>query len=269
MTKIIDCFIFYNELEMLNYRLSILNDYVDYFIIVESKYTFSGKEKEIYYNNNKDLFKQWHHKIIHIIVGDAPYIYPNIDYNKKEQWTNEKYQRNNIHLGISHLAQYDKISNNDLIIISDLDEIPDMNKLKILKQLKFDICCFEQDFYYYNLNSKIREKWYLSKILSYSHYKKINLLCDDIRNLKCDYIHRGGWHLSYFGNENFIKNKIQNFSHQELNNDDNTNTDKIKYRIDNQLDIFSRRDHIIDNIDKKNNDYLPPLEHHFIIKYIQ
>ena len=258
--KIVDCFIFYNELEMLKYRLSVLDNMIDYFVIVESKYTFSGKEKELYYNNNKDLFKQWLPKIIHVIIQDAKFIYPNIDYDKKEQWLNEKYQRNNIHKGIEYL----KLNDNDLIIISDLDEIPDIDRLKELKFTTIDIRCFEQDFYYYNLNSKVREKWYLSKILSYSYYKKIKLSCDEIRKLSAPIIKKGGWHLSYFGNELFIKNKIENFSHQELNNEENTNTNKIKYKINNQLDIFSRNDHIIDNIELADNNYLP----YFIIEFI-
>ena len=54
--KIIDCFLFYNEIDLLNYRMNILNDVVDYFVIVESKYTFAGKEKKIYLEENKHLF---------------------------------------------------------------------------------------------------------------------------------------------------------------------------------------------------------------------
>ena len=77
--KIIDCFIFYNELDLLMYRLNILNNVVDCFIIVESKYTFSGKEKNLLYEENKHLFESFAHKIIHIVLCDFPYKYPNID----------------------------------------------------------------------------------------------------------------------------------------------------------------------------------------------
>ena len=77
--KIIDSFIFYNELDLLNYRLSILNDFVDYFILVESTHTFTGYPKKLFYNENKKLFDKFNQKIIHIIVDDFPYKYPNIN----------------------------------------------------------------------------------------------------------------------------------------------------------------------------------------------
>ena len=81
--KIIDCFIFYNELELLTYRINILNDVVDYFVIVESTHTFIGKEKKLYFDENKNLFEKFKKKIIYIIVDDFPYKYPNINFNKK------------------------------------------------------------------------------------------------------------------------------------------------------------------------------------------
>ena len=91
--KIIDCFIFYNELDLLEYRLNILNDVVDYFVIVESTHTFVGKEKVLFFNENKHLFEKFNEKIIHIIVDDFPYKYPNINIHNNEQWKNEKFQR--------------------------------------------------------------------------------------------------------------------------------------------------------------------------------
>ena len=85
MLKIIDCFIFYNELELLKYRINILNNIVDYFVIIESTHTFIGKEKKLYYNNNKHLFDKFKDKIIHIIVNDFPYK-NNINFSNREQW---------------------------------------------------------------------------------------------------------------------------------------------------------------------------------------
>jgi beta-1,4-mannosyl-glycoprotein beta-1,4-N-acetylglucosaminyltransferase len=70
--KIIDCFTFFNELEMLEFRLTELDPYVDKFVIIESTKTFTGKPKPLYYNLNKYKFKDWHHKIIHKIVYDMP-----------------------------------------------------------------------------------------------------------------------------------------------------------------------------------------------------
>ena len=66
--RIIDCFIFYNELDMLEYRLNVLNDVVDLFILVEATHTFVGNSKQLYYQENKERYQKFHNKIIHIIV---------------------------------------------------------------------------------------------------------------------------------------------------------------------------------------------------------
>jgi beta-1,4-mannosyl-glycoprotein beta-1,4-N-acetylglucosaminyltransferase len=80
--RTVDSFIFYNEIDMLKYRLSILNEYVDYFVLVESNYTYSGKLKELFYEKNKEMFEDFNHKIIHIILPELPYKFPEIDYKK-------------------------------------------------------------------------------------------------------------------------------------------------------------------------------------------
>ncbi len=89
--KIIDGFIFYNELDLLTYRLNILNSVVDYFVIVESRHTFTGREKILYYEQNKALYEQFKDKIIHVVVEDMPYTYPNINIGSNNQWTNEHF----------------------------------------------------------------------------------------------------------------------------------------------------------------------------------
>ena len=89
--KIVDCFTFYNELEMLNYRLNLLDPYVDYFIIAESYQSHVGKEKPLFFKENAERFKQFNDKIIHVIV-ELPYKYP-CSTEKNEQWKNENYQR--------------------------------------------------------------------------------------------------------------------------------------------------------------------------------
>jgi beta-1,4-mannosyl-glycoprotein beta-1,4-N-acetylglucosaminyltransferase len=254
--KIIDCFTFYNELEMLTYRLNVLNDIVDYFILVEANQTHSGKPKSLFFNENKHLYEKFKDKIIHIIV-DLPFNNETINVTNGDQWTNEKYQRNCISKGFEKI----KITDTDLIIISDVDEIPDPNILKTFKSSPIDIGIkrFEQDFYYYNLESKLQVKWYHSKILSHKKYKELNTNCDDIRFVKCDTILQGGWHLSYFGNSNFIKNKLVNFAHQEYNFDEYTNTKNIQQKIDQCIDLFGRADVDMIKIDIKDNAYLPPL----------
>ena len=80
MKKIYDCFLFFNELETLELRLEILNDIVDKFVIVESTVTFSGKEKKLFFNENKEKFKKFEDKIIHVIINDTPKDFVNLPY---------------------------------------------------------------------------------------------------------------------------------------------------------------------------------------------
>ena len=263
--KIIDCFLFYNEIDMLNYRLNVLNEVVDYFVIVESKYTFSGKEKTLYFNENKHLFEKFQDKIIHLIVNDIPYKYPNINYTKYEQWENEYHQRNTIPSAFTQISLNDE----DAILISDVDEIFDPFILQKIKEgkIQFDCHCLEFDFYYYNLNSKISGKWKLSKIIAYYKYKELNLSCNDIRMSDRPIIENAGWHLSYFGNDTFIKNKIETFSHQELNLDIFTDLNKINERIQNHKDLFDRDNNVIQNIPITENDYLPVAYDIYLTKY--
>jgi beta-1,4-mannosyl-glycoprotein beta-1,4-N-acetylglucosaminyltransferase len=279
--KIVDCFMFYNELELLNYRLHILNDVVDYFVLVESTHTHSGKEKELIYENNKEMFRSFHHKIIHLIVHDFPYKYPNINYDNKsdnsDSWHNERFQRNCIDQGIQQLS----LSDDDIIIISDLDEIPDPYTLQKIKnnEIIVTINALNMDFYYYNLNTKIETLWLFGKILLYKYYihiiKMNNFTCSDVRlkNIcinQNDYIiQNGGWHLSYFGDVYFIKNKLENFAHQEYNNNEYANVEKIEKRVRGGVDLFERPyyENII-RIPINKNPYLPPEYQTYLQKFI-
>jgi len=254
--KIIDCFTFYNELDLLTYRLNVLNNIVDYFVLVESTHTFVGKEKELIYEQNKHLFEQFKDKIIHVIVDDFQYKLPNINFPKDYQWDNEFNQRNCIDRGLQKLD----LQPEDCIIISDLDEIADPVTLKLIREgtISVSLNSLEMDFYYYNLNSKITTKWNHCKIISYKQYKQLSETCNTIRKSECPKIVKGGWHLSYFGDAKFIKNKIEQFSHQEYNNDKYTNENEINERINSGSDIFKRYYNSIERIEIKNNAYLPP-----------
>ena len=260
--KIVDCFIFYNEVEMLTYRLNLLYNIVDHFIIVEARQTFVGLNKSLYFHENRHLFQQFSDKIIHVIV-DMPFTKDNINISKGDQWSNEKYQRNSIAEGLKQIDN--NLSSDDVIIIADLDEIPDPNTLRKIKNIQINvingISRLEQDFYYYNLNSKRNEKWYHCKILTLKKYKELGLTCEEIRFIHCDTIVNGGWHLSYFGDTNFIKNKLENFAHQEYNSAKYTDTNEIQKKINNTVDLFGRDTNInsMTFVDIYNNDYLPPL----------
>lgn len=255
MSKIIDCFTFYNEMDLLTYRLHVLNDVVDYFIIVESTHTHVGKEKKLFFNENKHLFETFSEKIIHIIVDDFPHKIPNIDDNDKV-WKNEHFQRNAISRGIDCIHD---IENSDLIIISDLDEIPDPRTLDKIKkdEIHVEMNSLQMDFYYYNLNTRNKNKWTKSKIISYRNYKESNLSCNEIRFIDYPELINGGWHLSYFGDKYFIQNKIQQFAHQEYNNKNYTDLNIIQERIENVTDLYGRDNELFEKIKIEDNTYLP------------
>jgi beta-1,4-mannosyl-glycoprotein beta-1,4-N-acetylglucosaminyltransferase len=124
--------------------------------------------------------------------------------------------------------------------------------------IEVSINILEMDFYYYNLNSKMDHLWHHSKILTFEKYNALNIGCDKIRFFSCPIVKNAGWHLSYFGDEKFIKNKIENFGHQELNIDLFTNQEKIQNRIKNIQDLFDRPTKLI-YLNIKDNDNLPPL----------
>ena len=265
--KIIDCFTFYNELDLLTYKLNVLNDIVDYFVLVEATHTFIGKEKTLYYESNKEAYKKFHKKIIHVIVDDFPYKSPNIDINKGDQWINENFQRIAIGRGIKQI----ELKQDDLIIIGDLDEIADPNTLKLLKYNPIPnnlLVCLTMDMYYYNLTTRFRDKWFHAKILTYDVMLNTGKSCEEIRmTWNIPAIDKGGWHLSYFGDAKFIKNKIVNFAHQEFNKSEYTDIGAITKRVQESNDLFGRNNCVLDKISVKENKYLPPQYQTYLKKY--
>jgi len=265
--KIADCFTFYNEVQLLTYRLAILNDIVDYFVIVEATHTFAGHEKELYFEKNKELFSKYLDKIIHIVVEDIPYKQPNIDFSKSQQWTNEHFQRNCISRGIKKLD----LSDNDLIMISDLDEIPDPQTIIKIKNndIKIEFASLDMDIYYYNLTSRVPAQLKSSKILQYKKYNDIDLTCQQIRvsseSIK-QILPNGGWHLDHFGDKNFMLNKLKNFSHQEYNNSFFTSLDYIEKCMKDRVSVFTPGMKF-EHIQIKDNKYLPPLYDIFLKEF--
>jgi beta-1,4-mannosyl-glycoprotein beta-1,4-N-acetylglucosaminyltransferase len=150
--KIINVFPFYNEIEMLEYKLSVLNDYVDYFVLAESTHTHVGSETELFFQKVKDdeVFSKYKDKILHMIITDYPYKKPNINYQQNQQWENEHYQKNYLSKSFEILQLQDE----DVIIAGDLDEIPNPEILKKIKNNEFvvnDFYSLKMDIYYFNL----------------------------------------------------------------------------------------------------------------------
>jgi beta-1,4-mannosyl-glycoprotein beta-1,4-N-acetylglucosaminyltransferase len=250
---IVDCFIFFNELKMLKFRLNYLKDIVSYFVICESTKTHSGKPKDMFFEkfkeDNKEFYDLIKHKIIHLIITDFPE-----GSSDEINWTREKYQRNYLINGILPL----NLNDNDLIILSDLDEIPDRETLKSLKKMKNldNIFTLIMDMYYYNLECRYTRKWFHAKLIPYKMINK-NTKLSDIRLSGYYGIPNGGWHFSYFGDANFIVNKLECFAHQEFNDDFYKNKERISKMIESKQDLFERQGILYETISHKENKYLP------------
>ena len=147
----------------------------------------------------------------------------------------------------------------DVIIVSDLDEIPNPLLLKKIKneEVKIGIARLEMDFYYYNLYSKFENKWDKPIMFTYFKQQKYNFDYNFPRNdIEAGSIKEAGWHLSYFGDSNFIKNKITEFAHQEYNNKKFNDIEKIEKKIKKNEDLFNRK-YKINNIPLEENTNLP------------
>jgi beta-1,4-mannosyl-glycoprotein beta-1,4-N-acetylglucosaminyltransferase len=274
--KIIDSFIFYNEIDLLYYRLSILDEYVDKFILVESTHTFTGDEKPLFYLENKLKFNKFNDKIIHIIVTDFPYKKPNINYDSQQQWENEYYQRNCIKRGLDKLINENYLNDEDIIFTSDVDEIPNPNILINSKNntLHFDSSRLNRlalDMYYYNLYYRIGEgsNWHGIKLFTYNAYKNINLTFQQMRIWEhsnyVPIINHGGWHLSYFGDIDYIINKIASYSHQEYNNENYLDKNLLHEKIKNGVNLLNNNSLVYISIEENTN--LPYKYHVYLTSF--
>jgi beta-1,4-mannosyl-glycoprotein beta-1,4-N-acetylglucosaminyltransferase len=243
MTKLIDAFIFFNEVEFLKFRLEYLNEIVDYFIISESNRSFTGKEKELIIPKIIDKFPQKIlDKIIYITVDDMP-----IGNTYQDNEARERHQRCSLDGSISKL----NLSDDDILMISDIDEIPDKRILKTLKT-NGDFELSNLQFYSFggSINHQIFSKngvpemWYCFKVIKYKFYKFLNFNPQTLRfygqygiDVPLSIIPKSGWHFSYFGGVSRIKTKLENFCHQEFNN--NIVKDSLEKNLKSNIGIFN------------------------------
>ena len=242
--KIYDCFSYLDEDLLLDLRLNILNEFVDYFVIVEGNKTWQNNFKNLRFDIKK--FKKFKHKIIYIPVEDMP--------EGKNPWLRENYQRNCIQRGISRASQ------EDWIIISDLDEIPNLKKLQNFKKhMKYAV--FKQNHYYYKLNLQAEKNphWLGSRICIKKYLKSPQWLRDlkfkkrpfwRIDKIKLNnIIEEGGWHFCNLKNAKDLLYKYSNlcetndpYVFKEKINFKDLEIKKIEERIAKGEDIMGREE---------------------------
>ena len=211
--KVYDCFTFFNELDLLEVRLEELYDAVDYFVIAEANMSHSGKPKDWVLEPNMKRFAKFADKIRYLQIEDFPVT--------DNSWVREKFQRDALRRGLTDLEA------DDLVIISDLDEIP---RAEIIELIKEDENLYERyvlrvPLFRYKFNFL---KWYQPVINQQMIVTRGHVFTNPERER--DYTHawlppapdvvyldHAGWHFSYIGDDSNAVHKLQNFAHTEQN----------------------------------------------------
>lgn len=240
--KIIDCFTFFNEIELLQIRLELLYNYVDKFVIVEANLTHSGNHKSFIYKDNIQLFEKYKDKITYIPVSLDKTELTIAEVDKYDpnngSWILENQQRNAIIYGLNDAEL------NDVVLIGDLDEIPSIEVLQYLREHPLSApMSLIQLFHYYYMNCQnigYDRNWNGTVVVPYDpNTFMMPQYYRDYRNT-FNRIDNGGWHFSYLGGVDRIKSKIESFAHTELNKDQFKDKDWLEFSINNGMDIFNR-----------------------------
>jgi hypothetical protein len=228
--KIFDCFTYFNEENLLRVRFEELGNIVDHFVIVEASETFTGKEKPFHLDQLPDWAKKWEDKIIKIRIH---FNSPDLSM-VKSPWEREHYQRNAIRFGL------EKAEPDDIIIISDADEIVNSN---IVRQLKLVETPARLDVkqYFWNYNWQVPEHCNQGARPIVARFKDLEAQsCQELRAGTWYAIPDAGWHFSFFTDIENIKNKIESFAHTEYNLEEYKDDQEILRRISEGMDPFDR-----------------------------
>ena len=229
--KIFDCFMYFDEEIVLDVRLNTLSKYIDYFVIVESKFTHKGDRRELKFNIKK--FEKFKDKIIYLVHDQQPHNVEIVNTDDNEGEKSRKYilnaayrendQRNYIDRG---LINADK---NDIILISDVDEIPNLSEINFNK-MNEKMIFFKQDMFFYKFNLRvpnliwtgtkackksnlISPQWLRSvKNHKYSKFR-IDTFFSKKKYNSVRFIDNGGWHFSNIKTAKEIEHKLRSFLH--------------------------------------------------------
>ena len=264
--KIIDCTTYYSEDLMLDVRFNILNQYVDKFIITESKFSHSGREKPLNFNINN--FPKFKDKIEYLVIENEP---EGIDFSNNSSSTKRMNSLLRIEQSYNHMWKaIQNASDNDLICLSDNDEIPNFNS-KYFKGSNQDIFIFKQLFFYYKFNLFYDlMPWYgtkackKKKLLSFSWLRNLknkkypfwrfDTFFSIFKQTNLKIIEDGGWHFTNLKTANDIYIKLSNFGHHNEFDVSGITVDDIQKCIDNKIVNYNHQaDKSEDN--KYNSNY--------------
>lgn len=284
MRKVYDCFTFFNELDLLELRLTECYDGADYFVIAEADKTFSGNSKPFILEENWDRYKQFHDKIIYVKVTDMP--------TGPDAWAREYHQRNALARGLL------TANDNDVVVLTDCDELLRPRTLNILRNDTTHSLwiCRHPMFYFkanylmisprsYHVNPMAILKKDLNTFQELRHHmvRWAYHQPDDYNTDSVMTIQHSGWHFTYFGDTNHAATKLLNFAHTESQHwaskinvneilarkggiDPNNSAERFEYiEIDNYFPDTIRKnperwkEYILSNANASIKDYVPSL----------
>ena len=256
---------YFDEEVVLDVRLNTLDKYVDYFVIVESSFTHKGDNKNLMFNHNK--FEKFKNKIIYLVYDKQPKGIEVVNENDSEDEKSRKYilnaalrengQRNFIQNGLN------KAEDNDIILISDVDEIPNLSEVNF-NNISEKIIMFHQDMFYYKFDLKIpnllwtgtkgcRKKYLLSpqwlrnvKDRKYFPFR-IDILFSEKKYSSIKFISNGGWHFSNIKTAEEIEYKLKSYLHHREFDEQSLSVEEIQNIIENKKAIYDLK------VDKRVN----------------
>ena len=257
---------FFDEEMLLDLRLNLLDKYVHKFVITEAKYTHNGNQKKLLFDINK--FSKFKNKINYIVVEKDPPDLEKINSNDSHQILSAKRQSNAYKRHIYQLEEtklgISEADKNDLIIISDLDEIPNLENLNF-KNIKEKLIFFKQKMFYYKLNLFYRSMpWFGSKACRKKHFKsakwlqwiknkkyplwRFDILFSNKKYNDIYYVNNGGWHFTNIKSPESIEKKLKNFVHYKDFESSGLTFEDLKKIISEKRVMYS---HIMDKKEKK------------------
>ena len=263
--NIFDCFMYFDEEQILELRLNTLNENVDFFVIVESTYNHRGEKRKLLFNKNK--FLNFNKKIIYLVYDQIPNNVELLGNNDDEKEKTRKYIMNAVYRENSqrnYIAQGLKDANDDdLILISDVDEIPKLDTLEI-KKIKNEIIMFKQDMFHYKYNlvlpnfkwtgtkavrkKKLNSPQWLRNIkdIKYPFYR-IDTLFSKKKYIDIKIINDGGWHFSNIKSPKMIEHKFKSYLHHYEFDQANLSENDINNLVKKKQAIYDLR------VDKRNS----------------
>lgn len=257
--KVFDCFMYYDEDILLDVRLNTLNTFVDYFVIVESKYAHNGELRQLNFNINN--FLKFKDKIRYIILEKLPHdlIFDRKKYNEDQLKILNAVKRENLQRNYISKGLYDA-NKQDVIIISDLDEIPDLSHIRFANIKNKTLYIFKQKFYYYKFDlENVLHIWPGSKMCKFNflqspqwlrnvkskkyNFWRIDTIFSKTKYQNIEFIENGGWHFSYLKTPELIQKKLSTYLHHQEYEAHPLSLEQIKNLVSSKKVIY---DHFLD-----------------------